>query len=421
LLGGLLLFELGRKVFNPATGAFAALALLAQPFMIETAARENFTDPMLVCLVIGAVLTVVTAAYHPIRSAAPWLVLAGALLGLSQYARWAAAMLYVPMTLLVIVSAPSDRFARAVTFLASCVGAQAPLFFWNWQHVGTLTFTPTYVFLFLTETFPNLAAFSMMPPTGVMELLSLYGREIAVKWLGQVWVHYKYFFNATSPLLLGGAILSFTLPFSGPQRSVRRFAVALYAALVALNSLVYWDDRYLLPVVPFVALLGVELLRRSTASVAGAGLRRATLAAALALLVASPCIDFYYQTWKSRAQFTRMRVANDEWAGFLDAHLGRDDIVMTVEAPQAAWTTRRTAVGLPRDPETALRIRKHYVPFNTLILDPAPPSVDLFGYSPDWFRVANGLMAFPGFTLEKKVTLPSGRVLALLRASAPAE
>jgi hypothetical protein len=52
----------------------------------------------------------------------------------------------------------------------------------------------------------------------------------------------------------------------------------------------------------------------------------------------------------------------------------------------------------------------------TAILDPAPPSMDLFSFSPDWFRVANGLMPFPGFALEKRVTLPSGRVVALLRA-----
>jgi hypothetical protein len=116
-----------------------------------------------------------------------------------------------------------------------------------------------------------------------------------------------------------------------------------------------------------------------------------------------------------------MRLSNAEWAGFLAAHLRRDDIVMTVQAPQVAWETRHTAVGLPRDPETALRIRQGYVPFNTLILDPAPPAVDLFGYSPDWYRVASGAMTLPGFTLEKRATLPGGRVVVLLRATSTAE
>ena len=421
LLSGLLLFELGRQVFSTTTGILAALVLLTHPFMIETAARENFTDPTLVCLVVGAVLALLASASRPFGRALPWIVLAGVLLGVSQYARWAAAMLYLPMTVLAVASAPSSRRLRAAVFLGSCLAAQVPLFLWNMTHVGSLTFSPAYVFLFLTASLPSLAAFSVLLPTTVREVAALYGHEIAAKWLSQVWVHYKFFFTAASPMLLASALLSFTRPFDGPQRALRRFTLVLYVVLVAANSLVYWDDRYLLPVMPFAALLGVEFLRQSVLDGTSIGLRRTVVAAAIALLVLSPGVDFFFQTWKSRAQFPRLQAANAEWAGFLNTHLRTDDIVMAVEAPQVSWQTRRSSVGLPRDPQTALRIRKEYVPFNTLILDPAPPAVDLFHYSAEWYRIASGEATLPGFAIEQRATLPSGRVVVLLRASAARE
>lgn len=415
LLSGLLLLELGRRLFDLRVGILAALALLTQPYMIETAARENFTDPVLVCLLIGSVLATFVASDARTRRPMAWLAVAGVLLGLSQYARSAATMLYPPMTYLVLAADNRQRGSRLAVFLGSCFATQLPLFLWNLEHIGTLTFTPTYVFLFLTPTFPGQRALALVLPKEASELFRLYGREIAYKWASQVWVHYKYFFTATSPVLLVGSIMSVAVPLSAPQRVLRDFTAVLFFTLVALNSLAYWDNRYLLPVMPFVALLGVDFFRQLLTAAPLPGLARAVSVAAVTLLAISPTLDFYFQVWKSTSHFPAMRRANMEWAAFLKSNLRPGDIVMTVNTPHVAWETRHTAVGLPRDLETAATIKDRYVPFNTLILDPAASSVDLFGYSKDWYRVANGEMSFPGFHHEKTVILPSGRVVVLLR------
>lgn len=216
-LSALLLLELGRRLFGIGTGLLAAVLLLAHPFMIETSMRENFTDPVLIFLLIACVLAVFIAGSDEARRPMAWLVLAGVTLGLAQYARSAATTLYVPMAFLIVSSFDEKRGARLAVFLGSCLAIQVPMFLWNLKHVGTLTFTPAYMFLFLTRSFPSLSAFSYLLPTRVQEVTRLYGRDILEKWLSQVWVHYKYFFTMANPMVLVGAALTMTSTLTRPS------------------------------------------------------------------------------------------------------------------------------------------------------------------------------------------------------------
>src|SRR5262249_32513539 len=136
LLRGIGLFEFGRRLFSPLTGFLAALALLLQPLMLRTAARENFSDPVLIALLIGAVYCVFAASDDDTRRPTAWLIAGGVLLGACQYARWAATVLYVPILFLVIAASPRRRVASAAMFLLACLATQLPLFVWNLRHIG---------------------------------------------------------------------------------------------------------------------------------------------------------------------------------------------------------------------------------------------------------------------------------------------
>jgi len=412
---GLLLFELGRRLFSPVTGFLAAIFLLLQPFMIETAVRENFTDTVLVALLVASVLAVFVASEAKIQRPAAWLAFAGLLLGLSQYARSAATMLYLPMIVLVATAFDRRRASRLAVFLGACLITQLPLFIWNVIHIGSLTFTPTYVLLCLTPSFPGLSAFARVMPTDLREVLRLYGSDILQKWLSQVWVHFKYFFAFTSPLVLGGAVLSVFSTLTRPQQVLRNFTAVLYITLVLLNSLFIWDNRYLLPAIPFVALVGVKVLRGVVSAAPLSRYARQLAVAAIALLAAVEGIDFFYQTWKSRPQYPSILRDAVERSAFMKTHLRPDDVVMAVDAPLIAWETRNTAVGLPIDPETAATIRDRFVKFNTLVLETRRPRSDLFGYSADWYRIATGEQAFFAFQREASATLSTGQTLILLR------
>ena len=173
---GWLLAELGRRLFNPQAGVLAAVVLLSQPFMLETSLRENFTDPILVALILGCVLAIVSAAERAERSEDTTrpLVVAGVLLGLSQYARSAALVLYIPVIALILTAVPIARYRAIAIVLGSAVATQLPLFIFNIASVGSATFTPTYILLFLSEAFPGLASFSVLLPTSTTEVMSQY-------------------------------------------------------------------------------------------------------------------------------------------------------------------------------------------------------------------------------------------------------
>jgi len=418
LLAGLLTFELGRRVFDARTGVFAALLLLTDTFMLETSTRVNFTDPILVALVVLGVLAVLHASDGDSSLEKRWLIVAGVSLGLAQYARSAGLMLYLPMTILVVTISQDRRLRRFLIFAVSCVVVQLPLFIWNFVHLGHPIFTPTYVFLSLTRSFPGLSAFALLQPTSVGEIFRLYGGEIAVKWLSQVWVHAKYFFTFTSPVVLTAAVLSFALPFDRRQRALRTFAAVLYVCLVAMNSLFYWDNRYLLPVLPFVALIGFEFMGRTLAAATLTPAAKWLIAAALVVLVSTEKVDFFYQMSKTGArQLAAARLLdNRERARFIMSKLRPADIVMTPDPGLVAWETGNTAIGLPRNLETAKTIHDRFVPFNVMLLEARLPRTDLFSYAHDWELVANGEQTFLGFNREQSIALSGGQTLILLRS-----
>jgi hypothetical protein len=418
LVAALLLFELGRRVFSTSTGFWASLLLMTHPFMLETSVRDNFTDPVLIAVFLAAVLWVYIASHADTARPAAWLVAAGFSLGLAQYARSAGLMLYVPMSFLVFALFQRKRLSRFALFAGSCLAIQLPLIVWNIVHVGTPTFTPTYVFLSLTRSFPGLSAFVLVLPTSFREVVSLYGVDIVHKWLSQVWVHGKYFFTFMSPVVLTAGLLAWTLPLTEPQRVLRTFTAILYLCLAAMNSLFVWDNRYLLPIVPFVALLGVECLRRLLAAAPLAAFGKPVTAAALGILISIPTIDLFFQMSKAEArQGERARLQdNRERARFIADNVRKTDIVMTADPGLLAWETGNTAVSLTLNPQTAEIVRDRFVAFNAMILETRRPRGDLFGYSEDWFRIAAGEQHFLRFRAEQSATLSTGQSLVLLRA-----
>jgi 4-amino-4-deoxy-L-arabinose transferase-like glycosyltransferase len=418
LLSGIAVFELGRRVFNPLTGVLAALVLLAQPLMIETAAREQFTDPVLVGLLVSAVLCVFAASDDTARRPIAWLIASGVLVGLCQWARYAALMLFGPMPLLVAMASPrSSRVMRVSVLLGACLVTMLPLFIWNLRHIGSLTFTPRYVFLFLTPSFPSQSSILAVLPAD-FPVFQQHGREVFLKWASQVWVHYKYFFEITSPLLLVGAMLLGFGAIPWRQRALWTFTLALYLAMVFFNSWFQWENRYLLPVVPFVAILGVEFVRATLAAMPVPPVVRTGAAAMLALVVLSEPIDSFYQLAKVRPRNPPPVSKPDERVSFMKAYLRPDDVVMSFDAPIIAWETGNVALGLPLSPEKAALVADRYVRFNTLLLETRRPRADLFGVSEDWYQIARGAKTFRDFEIEQSTALPPDQNLVLLRSKA---
>jgi 4-amino-4-deoxy-L-arabinose transferase-like glycosyltransferase len=415
LLSGIAVFELGRRLFNPVTGVLAALTVLVQPFMLETAARENFTDPVLVGLLVSAVLVVFVASADETRRPLRWLAAGGVLFGLCQYARSAATALYVPMLFLVALAAPRRRARWAGVFLLACLVTQVPLFVWNMRHIGRLTFTPGYLFVSQTPSFPAQSAIVSVLPRD-FPIFSQHAGEVLVKWISQLWVHYKYFFTMTSPLLMVGAMLFGARRVPERQRVLWIFTVALYLTIATLNSLYIWDNRYLLPVVPFVAILGVEFIRETLAAAPFPASVRMCAAALIALLVLADPADFVYQLVKSRAQFPLIRRDAMERKAFMKAHLRPSDVVMAVDAPLIAWETRNVALGLPLSPMKATFLHDRYVRFNTLVLETRRPRSDLYGFAEDWFQIARGEKTYRDFRIEASDVLSTGQRLVLLRS-----
>jgi len=420
LTAGIGAFEIGRRLFTPLTGLLAALALLLQPLMLETPSAGNLSDPVLVALLVGTVLCVVIASDDAQTRPMAWLVAGGALLGLCQYARWAATALYLPMIVLVTLASPRQRLVRTGVVLLSCLAIQAPLFIWNVRHVGTITLTPTYVFLFLTPSFPAERALVSVLPAD-FPVFRQYGREVVMKWVGQLWVHYKYFFEITSPVLLVAAMMFGFRSLPRQQRALWTFTVVLYLTIAGLNSWFMWYNRYLLPVVPFAALLGVECIRATVAAAPFPSFVRAGAAVMFAALVAAQPVDLFYQLVKSRPQPGGPVSQADPRAEFMRASLRPGDVVMSVDAPLIAWETGNVSVGLPLNPAAGVLVHDRYVRFNTLVLETRKPRVDIHGFDEEWFQIARGEKSFLDFRAEQSVALSADQRLVLFRSGSAAE
>ncbi|MBI3825264.1 MAG: glycosyltransferase family 39 protein [Candidatus Rokubacteria bacterium] len=413
LASGLALWALGRRLFAPATALLAAAVLMMQPNLIDTAVEANFTDPIMLALLLGCVLAVFVARQG---GSLWWVAAGGCALGVAQYARSAGVALYVPILFLVASAFPGRRVRAAAMLFVPCALVQVPLVLYYWRVTGSPTFMPTYLLLFLTSSFPGMAANRLLLPPSALAIFQQWGGEILRKWVGQVWVHYKYFFTMTSPLVVAGAVLGVLRPARPDVVLLRNFTLVFYGWLVALNSLAIWDNRYLLPVIPFVALFGIDALRSLVAHAVTSPRARAAAAAALALLVSVETIDFYYQAVKRRPELARRRDDKRALARFVRASLRPDDVVLSVDVGLVAWETRNVVVGMPLDLATAARIRADYVPFNVALLSRSLPAAGLYNFSPEWERVVSGRQDFLGFQKEREITLPSGEVVVLLRA-----
>jgi len=413
-LAAFALYALGRRLFGSTAALAGAGFLLIQPALIETTIGTSFSDPVMAFLLITSVLCIFLARDSE-RSSSAWLILAGVTLGIAQYARFAGLLLYLPMAFLILSAFSGRRLVRLALFLAACFMVQLPIFIWNLKTVGSFTLTPTFHLLFLTPSFPGLSAFTQLLPTSPAAVMHLYGGDILQKWLSQVWVHYKYLYTMMNPLVLVAALLTFSIRLNKPQALLRNFAAVLYLCLAAQNSLNIWDNRYLLPVVPFLGLLGCAFLRTTIADLPIRPFGRPVAAAILALLVSNGTIDFFYQALKHRGAQLRSRQAQVGLTQFVKDHVRPDAVVMSTDVGSIAWENGNVAIELPADFETAARIYRDFIRFDTVILSDPLHHGGLYQYSPDWAELVAGRKTFLDFRPEQEFTLASGERIVLLR------
>ena len=202
-----------------------------------------------------------------------------------------------------------------------------------------------------------------------------------------------------SPVLLAAALLGLLLPSHGRQRAVALFTVAFLAILIPFNSLLYWDNRYLLPAVPFLALLGVAALQTLFAATTLTRLPRTALLVGCVALTAIEPLDFYYQVWKSRVLYAPLAASVDQQHAFLRSVLQPGDLVMAPDPGLAGWAANVPAVAQARTPEIAETVRARYFPFTVLVVELRRPRADMFGYSQKWYDIAAGTEAFGSFAV----------------------
>ena len=414
LCAGVALYLLGRRLFGPVAGLIAAGFLLVQPAMIWTTVGASFNDPVMVCLLIASVLCVFLARESK-RSSTGWLALSGVALGVAQYARSAGLLLYLPTGFLVLSAFPQRRLIRVGVVLAAGLIVQVPLFVWRLHAFGSIALTPTFHLLFLTRSFPGLNAYTQLLPTSPMEVLQLYGGDVLRKWLSQLWVHYKYLFTMMHPLVLAAALLTFSIRLDRAQTVFRNFAAILYACLALQNSLNIWDNRYLLPAVPFLGLLGCAFLHHTVSDMPARRIGKQAAIVVLVLLVSSEPLDFFYQAVKNRDAVFRSQQAQAELTRFVKDHVRPDAVIMSTDVGAIAWENGNVAIELPADFKTAERVYRDFIRFDTLIL-PIPLHLGgLYNYSLDWTELAAGRKTFLSFRPEKELTLASGDRVVLLR------
>jgi hypothetical protein len=413
-LAGFALYVLGQRLFGSATALGGAAFLLIHPIFLSTSMADSLGDSIVVFLLIASVLCLFLARESS-RFSTAWILLAGGALGVAQYARSAATMLYVPMTILMLMAFSGYRLIRLGVFVIGCLVVQLPLFAWHLNTIGSLTFTPTYLLLFLTSSFPGLSAITQLVPTGHLTVFQQYSGEILQKWLSQVWVHYKYLFSMMSPLVLVAALLTYSVSMNRSQALLRRFAFILYLGLVGLNSLVIWDNRYLLPAIPFFSLLGAEWIRRIWSGLPLQRFGKWAASGVVTLLVAAPTVDVFYQAVKARTAQLHHRHTMRELAQFVKDNAEPETVVMTVQTDPLIWETRSSMIELPSDLETATRIYREFIRFDTILLVDPLPLGHLYHYSPQWYELMDGRKKFLAFYRDKEITLGSGERVVLLR------
>lgn len=411
---GLSTFILGRLLFGATVGLCAALFLLIQPSMIGNTLSYGFTDPVLVCALVVSVLAIFVSRNRRDLGTA-FLVAGGVALGIAQYARSAGLMLYVPMAALLWLSFDTQKYRRLAIFFAACLAVQLPMFAWYVTHIGSLWLVPNWMPLFLTQSFPGFTATQAILPTSQVEIFQTYGGDILRKWLSQVWVHYKYFFSMTSPLLIVSALLAYLLPMSRDQRALASFCAMLYGSLVLQNSLFIWDNRYLLPVVPFVAVLGFAFLAHVVSAWHTVRVGRIMAVTVLAILISVETIDFVYQSVKNQPSWELQRQTDATLTAFAKANLHDGDVVMSMDPALLAWEMRLPGVGMTVDLPNAERMYREFVKFNVLLLWTPIPHVALYGTSADWNDVISGTKQLLGFRIQNSAPLPSGGTVVVLR------
>ncbi|HEY5998335.1 MAG TPA: glycosyltransferase family 39 protein [bacterium] len=335
--------RIGSLLWDAATGAGAALLLLAAPCLLVNVPLLMADVPAMaaVTVAVWALLALVARGGAP-RLLAAALALAAALL--VKYSTWV--LLGAAGAAVLLLEAPRrGRAAVARVAAAGAIAALAP------------------------------ALFALARPGLVQRQLALLS---SFQWEGlRRWVegYPSTFLFQAHPLLAGAALAAL---WRGWRERDRRILVAAAVPLVLL-ALGVRRSRYLLPAFPMIALLAA----RGLAALPGRSRRFAALAAVGFSLVTVFAVDLPFLQW--------VNTANLRDAGrYLDARGVREAAVAVVPTP-----------GLALNPEVAVPLLDYHTAARVVTLGPAPappPPEQLrtssFRFSwegalPAWYRSAS--------------------------------
>lgn len=403
ILSSIVVYFIGKEVFNWHTGLVSGFLLLIQPAFIQYGISGS-TDTLLVFFLL---LTILLIFLSMRRNTFLFVLLSGICFGIAQYARSAGVMYYIPILFLIVYLHKEKRIKIALLFIGVCFLAQMPMFYRNYTIIGSFSFSPIAQLLTLTRTFPGDSAFFYLIPTSFYEVFKIYGSDIVYKWLSQIWVHYKYFFTMINPLILVGAIFTLFISCDKKEKALMIFTIVLFIVLAILNSFVIWNNRYLFPVVPFFIILFStfviyqinKLFKRKRLLV------KLLVVFALVMIVSINSIDDLYQTVKKRHEFPYKHEYDNDLAKILIDNINSNEIVLTDAPDILMWCNRNISVNLTGNLETAQRIYNEYdIKFTTIVITSRFYSYkDYHGFSDEWKDIANGHKNFLDFKIVKSV------------------
>jgi len=252
-----LVYALGRRLFDGRTGLFAALLLAISPFDILFASTA-FTDPLMIALVLGAL--VAAAGDQP--------GLAGLLAGLSVATKQQG-IFFLPLIVAIWLLAPAptddrrgalptDRLPGWLRFALTFILVLAGVLWWDLSRLQRPGFLEQ-----------SLISYGGLAPAQAGALL-----QRGAEWLnlvGAFWI--SPLFNA---VYVGAMLAWLAGGLLGWWRGWTRIDLAL-AAFVVAYLLLHWLvgfqvwDRYLLGLVPLAALLGARAFALWRSLVLGRG------------------------------------------------------------------------------------------------------------------------------------------------------
>ncbi|WP_177189749.1 ArnT family glycosyltransferase [Hymenobacter actinosclerus] len=227
----------------PGRTAWLAALVLATSLLVITTGREGQWDIFANSLAMGGLWLLARGWQQPVRWAYGWLLGAGVLLGLAVLSKGPVPLyaLVLPFLLAYLVGQPAHRQALRMRALATVLGAGlAVIIGGSW---------PLYIWLKVAPVARAVAR---------IEMASWGERHVQ-----PVWYYWPFF--AFTGLWALVALASLVWPFARPRlRAFVPYGVALgwvLAGLLLLSIVPEKKERYMLPLMPPLALLVAGLLR----------------------------------------------------------------------------------------------------------------------------------------------------------------